>query len=105
MSSRRLKSRAKGIEDVRSLARAYTDSAIKTLAGIMSSPDAPQGARVTAAEALLNRGWGKPDQTTNVNVRKHVADLTDAELANIASRGGNRASDPQDGAEELPSVH
>lgn len=53
---------AKAQADIRSLARSHTETAIKTLAGIMSQTSAPAAARVTAAEALLNRGWGKPTQ-------------------------------------------
>lgn len=45
--------------EIKSLARAHTESALKTLAGIMNEPKAPAAARVSAAEALLNRGWGK----------------------------------------------
>lgn len=53
---------AKAPTEIRSLARAHTDSAIKTLAGIMNEPEAPHAARVSAATALLDRGWGKPAQ-------------------------------------------
>lgn len=45
--------------EIKSLARTHTESALKTLAGIMNEPKAPAAARVSAAEALLNRGWGK----------------------------------------------
>ena len=44
------------------MARTHTESAIKTLAGIMTQPGANPSARVAAAEALLDRGWGKPAQ-------------------------------------------
>ena len=33
--------------------------AIRTLAGVAKSPDAPLSARVTAASELLDRGWGR----------------------------------------------
>ncbi len=36
--------------------------AIRTLAHIAKQPKSPPAARVAAAEALLNRGWGKPTQ-------------------------------------------
>ena len=36
-----------------------TDTAIKTLAGIMMEPSAPARARIAAAAILLDRGWGK----------------------------------------------
>lgn len=32
------------------------------LAGIMQQEDAPPAARVSAASAILDRGWGKPAQ-------------------------------------------
>ena len=47
---------------IKSLARAHTERAIQVLQGIMDQPDAPHAARVTAATALLDRGWGKPAQ-------------------------------------------
>lgn len=53
---------AKATAEIRSLARAHTDTALRTLAGIMAQGDAPASARVAAAEAILNRGWGKPVQ-------------------------------------------
>ena len=48
--------------EIKSLARAHTESALNVLAGIMNEPDAPHPARVSAAVALLDRGWGKPAQ-------------------------------------------
>lgn len=45
------------------MARAHTESALNVLAGVMNSTDAPPAARVSAAQALLDRGWGKPTQT------------------------------------------
>lgn len=53
---------AKAPIEIRSLARAHTASAIKTLAGIMNEKKAPAAARVSAAQALLDRGWGKSPQ-------------------------------------------
>lgn len=48
--------------EIKSLARSHTQAAINVLAGVMNQPDAPPAARVSAAEALLSRGWGKPAQ-------------------------------------------
>jgi hypothetical protein len=53
---------AKTPTDIRSLARGHTESAINVLAGIMNQDEAPHAARVSAATALLDRGWGKPVQ-------------------------------------------
>src|SRR5262249_34665133 len=41
------------------LARQHAEAAIAVLAEIMNDTDAPAGARVSAAKAILDRGWGK----------------------------------------------
>jgi hypothetical protein len=53
---------AKAPSQIRSLARAHTETAINVLVGIMNQNEAPPPARVSAASALLDRGWGKPTQ-------------------------------------------
>ena len=47
--------------DLRSLARSQTAMALRTLCGIAEN-SANDSARVQAAVALLDRGWGKPPQ-------------------------------------------
>jgi hypothetical protein len=53
---------AKAPADLRSLARAHTELSIQTLAGIARNSTSDQ-ARVSAAQALLDRGWGKAPAT------------------------------------------
>ena len=53
---------AKSLTEIRSLARSHTRTAINTLVGIMRSKDATPAARVSAANAILDRGWGKVPQ-------------------------------------------
>lgn len=53
---------AKAPTEIRSLARGHTESAINVLAGIMNKTDAPEAARISAANSLLDRGWGKAAQ-------------------------------------------
>jgi len=48
---------------IRSLARTHTEAAIATLAGIMHQPTSSPMARIAAAKALLDRGWGRPTVT------------------------------------------
>jgi Family of unknown function (DUF5681) len=48
--------------EVRLIARKFTREAIQTLATIMRDKRQAGRARVDAAEALLNRGWGRPEQ-------------------------------------------
>ena len=54
--------RPKVIAEVKELAREYTGEAIETLVSIMTSPKAAPAARVSAANSLLDRGYGKPPQ-------------------------------------------
>ncbi len=44
------------------MARAHTGDALATLVAIMGNGDAPATARVSAANAVLDRAWGKPRQ-------------------------------------------
>ncbi len=55
-------SRARTLTEIRSIARSHTRTAINVLAGIMRSKDATPAARVSAANAILDRGWGKVAQ-------------------------------------------
>ena len=54
--------RPKVIAEVKELARAHTGAAIETLVSIMTNPKSAPAARVSAANALLDRGYGKPPQ-------------------------------------------
>lgn len=46
---------------LKELAREYTPQALETLAQIMTAGDS-ESARVSAANAILDRGYGKPSQ-------------------------------------------
>lgn len=54
--------KARTLTEIRSIARSHTRTAINVLAGIMRSKDATPAARVSAANAILDRGWGKVAQ-------------------------------------------
>lgn len=51
------------IADVKAAARDLTPQALGTLQTIMNDPKAPPAARVGAATAVLDRGWGRPTQS------------------------------------------
>lgn len=53
---------SKAPSQIRSLARSHTETALNTLVGIMNQPEANAAARVAAANAILDRGWGKAAQ-------------------------------------------
>jgi hypothetical protein len=53
---------AKTPTEIKSLARSHTTAALTVLAAIMNKQDAPESARIAAANSLLDRGWGKATQ-------------------------------------------
>lgn len=77
----------KGGPLVTTLARQHTEAAIALLADVMRDPKAPQAARVTAATALLDRGWGKAPIQIDLNVRAKFDDfLREVGIAARAAR-------------------
>ena len=52
----------KALTEIRSVARSHTRTAINALVGVMKAKDASHAARVSAAIAILDRGWGRPVQ-------------------------------------------
>ena len=68
--------RPKVVADVQQLARQLTTDAIETLASIMRNTEAAPAARVAAANAILDRGYGKPAQHFTGEVSQcYVAEL------------------------------
>jgi len=65
----------KVIADVKAAAKELTPDALDTLKAAMTAPTAPWAARVSAALAILDRGWGKPGQAVEIAgeiVAEHV---------------------------------
>jgi hypothetical protein len=73
---------AKAPLEIRSLARKHTHKALKTLVSIMVEPKAPAAARIMAANALIDRGWGKAAQL--VDVQGEVRQLVEVKLSVVA---------------------
>jgi len=53
---------SKSVTEIRSLARSHTRTALNVLVGVMRSKGATAAARISAANAILDRGWGKATQ-------------------------------------------
>jgi hypothetical protein len=53
--------RPKVVGELRSLAREHTKAALEALVEIVGSKKAPPAARVAAANAILDRGYGRPE--------------------------------------------
>jgi hypothetical protein len=68
--------RPREVADVRQLARASGRDAIKTLDAIMRDVNAPPPARIAASVALLDRGYGRPEQRFEgaLNVKYEISD-------------------------------
>lgn len=71
--------RVRVLREVETLARVHTRVAIETLVEIMGDAAAPAAARVTAASAVLDRGWGRPQQS--ITVDEGVEYMSDDDLA------------------------
>jgi hypothetical protein len=72
---------------ITTLARAHTSKAIEVLVEIMGDDKAPPAARATAAQALIDRGWGKAPIQIDLNVRQKFDDfLREVGLAARAER-------------------
>jgi hypothetical protein len=53
--------------DIKALAQTYGADAIDTLAEIMKNESAPEAARISAAKELIDRGFGKAVQATEIS--------------------------------------
>jgi Family of unknown function (DUF5681) len=53
-------------DEVKEAARAHTEEAITVLVEVMKDTKAPPSARVSAAGAILDRGWGRPQQSVDM---------------------------------------
>jgi hypothetical protein len=60
---------------VTTLARQHTQAAMAVLREIVDDAKAPPAARATAAQALLDRGWGKAPIQIDLNVRQKFDDF------------------------------
>ncbi len=70
--------RPKALIEVRDLARTHTTAAIQTLAEMLKAKN--ERVRVAAAEALLDRGWGKAPAVLNIEERSLQVQISTAEL-------------------------
>jgi hypothetical protein len=104
--------RPKVVVEVKELARAHTGEAIQTLVSIMTNPKSALAARVSAANALLDRGYGKPPQHITGEggpsyvVRLHEPCATVEEwVASLGDRPAQTPSNVSISQESLAAVH
>ena len=68
------------------LARMWTEEAIDLLGSILTDEKAPPAARCTAAQALLERGWGKAPIQIDTTVRAKFDDFLRDVGASVKAR-------------------
>jgi hypothetical protein len=79
---------------IQDLAREFTQDAFDTLVEIMADVETPPKTRVSAASAILDRGWGRPKQEIEAgeNMIGFLADLIAERRARVARLSdGNQA--------------
>jgi hypothetical protein len=79
----------KATAEIKEIAQQYTQKAIKALAQIVETGES-EAARVSAANAILDRAYGKPSQAIvgggdGDKPIRHVHELSDEALAKIAT--------------------
>jgi hypothetical protein len=72
------------VADVKAAAREHAQDALDTLKAVMSDAKAPSAARVSAATAMLDRGWGRAKEMVDANVGVSLEALI---LASIRPKG------------------
>lgn len=80
------------MKELEQICRELGDDAVATLAQVMRSPDSSPAERIRAAEALLDRGYGRPvDRVALAQVsgrgEGEGQSLTTAQLMRIAAGG------------------
>ncbi len=73
---------------VKVFARPYTEEAVTILVEIMRDHEAPVQARVSAATQVLDRAWGKPKETLELEapaegLRKVLNDISSEDLTDL----------------------
>jgi hypothetical protein len=93
-------------EEVQALARSYGREAIDTLAGLMRSSES-EAIRGAAARDLLDRGWGKPKQSVEVEAgpSQRLLELIDAARLRIAPPMATDTPKSGINAAEAPEGH
>lgn len=89
------------VKEVQELARKHKSEMLKVLVDIAKDPAAPQAARVSAASAVLDRGYGKPKDCLaplDLPSVRTADDIPEAVSTVIAAMGDGRITPAEAGA-------
>ena len=92
--------RLAGVRSLSEVARSYTETALDTLAAITSDDTAPPSARITAACALLDRGYGRPPQ--RVELDDPPPTEAAADIPRLIGPGDPEHQQPPEDTEDIP---
>lgn len=81
--------RPKDDPQLRELCRLRARDAVATLVAVMKDDKSPHAARVSAACAILDRGYGKPAQTMEVTGKDGKDLLPEPDMLEVARRLGH----------------
>lgn len=81
-------------QEVVEFIKANVVKAVTTLASVMSDSEARDSDRISAAEALLNRRYGKPNQPVNAGNTVDLNHLSDADLAKMLPETNGTQTSP-----------
>lgn len=87
------------IADIRAYSKQWTEEAVDVTLAIMRDVAAPPSSRLAAAQAILDRGWGKSAQIVEATVN-HYERMSDDELIRLVE-GTVVATGPNSGRIEL----
>lgn len=69
------------------LAREHTPKAVEALVAVLDNAEASDAAKVSAATAILDRGWGRPKQDLGIEIK------SDDQAASLLEQARRRASE------------
>jgi hypothetical protein len=81
------------VTDIKAAAKEASPEALKALKDVIANEKAPAAARVGAAVAILDRGWGKPQQTVEVTQSVFDQMTDDEQKAMLAALAVLKAQD------------
>src|ERR1700730_898191 len=87
--------RPKELKGIQELARSHAEMAIETLAKIAKDGQS-EASRASAANSLLDRGYGRPAQFVSGDTERFrsALEMSDDELATTAAGGGDGVDSP-----------
>lgn len=78
-------------ESIAELARAHTTEALATLVEVCNAKTGEHRDRIAAANAILDRGWGKPKESMDLDARVEGSGVPIIQIVRVSD-----AADPAD---------